>query len=151
GLAAMQEDVKRVAGALRFRRPAAYMKESRRLARGPTPRCSAVRSEEADMAEAPAYRTIESGPADSNQAPSAGYGPGAGRPVRKAATRITTVAVTSVLLLVGANLVSRLDWASQAQIRSKPAGFADVVEKVKPAVVSVRVKIDAGKRTKESS
>jgi serine protease Do len=121
------------------------------LARGPTPRGSAVRSEEADMAEAPAHRTTESGPADSNQAPPpAGYARG-GRPVRQAVVRIGTVAVTSVVLLVGANLVSRPDWASQAQIRSKPAGFADVVEKVKPAVVSVRVKIDAGKRTKESS
>ncbi len=32
----------------------------------------------------------------------------------------------------------------QAQTVPKPAGFADVVEKVKPAVISVRVKVDNG-------
>jgi serine protease Do len=67
--------------------------------------------------------------------------------------RAGTVVVTAVALLVGANLASRPDWSLQAQtqIRNKPAGFAEVVEKVKPAVVSVRVKIDAGRRGKESA
>jgi serine protease Do len=32
----------------------------------------------------------------------------------------------------------------QAQTVARPAGFADVVEKVKPAVISVRVKVDRG-------
>jgi serine protease Do len=34
--------------------------------------------------------------------------------------------------------------ASAAEIAGRPAGFADLVEKVKPAVISVRVKTDAG-------
>jgi serine protease Do len=32
----------------------------------------------------------------------------------------------------------------QAQTVARPVGFADIVEKVKPAVISVRVKVDAG-------
>src|SRR5467141_416251 len=32
----------------------------------------------------------------------------------------------------------------QAQTVARPVGFADVVEKVKPAVISVRVKMNAG-------
>jgi len=36
---------------------------------------------------------------------------------------------------------------ARAQNVQRPVGFADVVEKVKPAVVSVRVKVDAGART----
>ncbi len=35
---------------------------------------------------------------------------------------------------------------AQSQNVQRPVGFADVVEKVKPAVVSVRVKVDAGAR-----
>src|SRR5436305_9875168 len=37
--------------------------------------------------------------------------------------------------------------AAQAQGLQRPVGFADIVEKVKPAVVSVRVKVDGGPRT----
>jgi len=37
--------------------------------------------------------------------------------------------------------------AAQAQSLQRPVGFADIVEKVKPAVVSVRVKLDGGPRT----
>jgi serine protease Do len=124
------------------------MNHDDRRALRPTVRGSAVRSEEADMAEAPAHTTTESNhasPADARIDE---------RPVRRAglvASRIGTVAVTSLALLAGANLVSQPDWSSQAQIRTKPIGFAEVVDKVKPAVVSVRVKIDAGKRSKESS
>ncbi len=103
------------------------------------------------MAEAPAHRTTESGLTGSNRTPPAGNAMSDGRQARQGVVRIGTIAITSVALLVGANLVSRPDWTSQAQIRTKPAGFADVVEKVKPAVVSVRVKIDAGKRNKESA
>src|ERR1700704_5497799 len=36
--------------------------------------------------------------------------------------------------------------AAQAQNLQRPVGFADIVEKVKPAVVSVRVKVDGGPR-----
>jgi serine protease Do len=66
-------------------------------------------------------------------------------------SRAGTVAIMALTLLLGANIISRPDWTSQAQIRTKPVGFADVVDKVKPAVVSVRVKIDTGKRNKELS
>ena len=34
--------------------------------------------------------------------------------------------------------------AAYAQTVQRPVGFADIVEKVKPAVISVRVKVDAG-------
>jgi serine protease Do len=34
--------------------------------------------------------------------------------------------------------------ANAAEIAQRPAGFADLVEKVKPAVISVRVKVKAG-------
>ncbi len=101
------------------------------------------------MAEAPAHMTT----ARNHERP-AEYASIDERPVRRAGVvmpRIGTVAVTSLVLLIGANLVSRPDWSSQAQIKTKPIGFAEVVDKVKPAVVSVRVKIDAGKRSKESS
>ena len=37
--------------------------------------------------------------------------------------------------------------SAQAQGLQRPVGFADIVEKVKPAVVSVRVKVDGGPRT----
>src|SRR5882757_3044393 len=40
-----------------------------------------------------------------------------------------------------------LGTAAQAQSLQRPVGFADIVEKVKPAVVSVRVKVDGGPRT----
>ena len=43
--------------------------------------------------------------------------------------------------------VSAFGNAAVAQTMQKPAGFADVVEKVKPAVISVRVKLDQGPQT----
>jgi serine protease Do len=43
--------------------------------------------------------------------------------------------------------VSAFGSAAVAQTMQKPAGFADVVEKVKPAVISVRVKLDQGPQT----
>jgi len=36
---------------------------------------------------------------------------------------------------------------AHAQSAQRPVGFADIVEKVKPAVISVRVKMDGGART----
>jgi serine protease Do len=92
---------------------------------------------EADMAEAPAR--ILTGIDDRR--------PGA----KRAASWAGTVAIAVASLLAGANIASRPDWVSHAQVRSRPIGFADVVDKVKPAVISVRVKIDAGKRSKETS
>jgi serine protease Do len=89
------------------------------------------------MAEAPARISTES----DDRRPAA----------KRVVSRAGTVAVAVAALLVGANLASRPDWVSQAQVRARPVGFADVVDKVKPAVISVRVKIDAGKRGKETS
>src|SRR5262249_20824216 len=37
--------------------------------------------------------------------------------------------------------------AARADTGQRPVGFADIVEKVKPAVISVRVKVDGGSRT----
>src|SRR5713101_5682859 len=95
---------------------------------------------EADMAEAPARISTEDIGND-DRPPAA----------RRAASRAGTVAVVVVALFAGANLASRPDWVSQAQIRARPVGFADVVDRVKPAVISVRVKYDAGKSGKETS
>jgi serine protease Do len=92
---------------------------------------------EADMAEAPAR--ISTGIDDRR--------PGA----KRTASWAGTAAIAVASLLAGANIASRPDWVSHAQVRSRPVGFADVVDKVKPAVISVRVKIDAGKRSKETS
>ena len=39
---------------------------------------------------------------------------------------------------------SSLANVAYAQTVQRPVGFADIVEKVKPAVISVRVKVDAG-------
>ncbi len=96
--------------------------------------------------------------------------PGAALGAGRVASRVGTVAVAVAALLAGANLISKRDWVSQAQISlapasfaqisqaltpaqtgGRPASFADVVDKVKPAVVSVRVKIDTGRRSKETA
>src|SRR6266581_1215242 len=56
------------------------------------------------------------------------------------------------VLLGGAGLLpqsagSALSSIAYAQNLQRPVGFADIVEKVKPAVISVRVKVDAGAKT----
>lgn len=72
-----------------------------------------------------------------------------GRPrISAVLPRFTAVTMMALIFLVGANLTSRPEW-SLAQNRNKPPGFADVVEMVRPAVVSVRVKIDAGRPTRQ--
>jgi serine protease Do len=43
--------------------------------------------------------------------------------------------------------VSFLASPAYAQTTQRPVGFADIVEKVKPSVISVRVKVDGGART----
>jgi serine protease Do len=81
-------------------------------------------------------------------------------PVRKlrapSPRRVALLAGVAVLgasvLFAGAgfNLNSSLGTlapAAHAQSLQRPVGFADIVEKVKPAVVSVRVKMDGGPRT----
>src|SRR5713101_1923787 len=95
---------------------------------------------EADMAEAPARISTEDIGNDDRP-------PAAAR----RASRAGTVAVVVAALFAGANLASRPDFVSQAQIRARPVGFAEVVDRVKPAVISVRVKYDAGKSGKETS
>ena len=59
------------------------------------------------------------------------------------------VAGLGVAVLGGADLVTKatgpaLSTIAYAQGVQRPMGFADIVEKVKPAVISVRVKVDAG-------
>src|SRR6202023_757227 len=59
------------------------------------------------------------------------------------------VAGLSASLVAGANLMpsrtgSTLTGIAYAQTAQRPVGFADIVEKVKPAVISVRVKMNAG-------
>src|SRR3974390_1948142 len=59
------------------------------------------------------------------------------------------VAGLSAVVLLGANLApstirSGLPSIAYAQNMQRPVGFADIVEKVKPAVISVRVKVGAG-------
>ena len=89
------------------------------------------------MAEAPARISTENAGHDDT------------RPTAKgAASRWGAVAVIAAALFAGANLASRPDFVSQAQVRTRPVGFADVVDRVKPAVISVRVKFDAGKSGK---
>src|SRR5260370_8457214 len=89
---------------------------------------------EADMAEAPARISTEKSENDARP-PAA----------RRAASPAGAVAVAVAALFAGANLASRPDSVSQAQIRARPVGFAEVVDGVKPAVLSVRVKFDPGK------
>jgi serine protease Do len=57
--------------------------------------------------------------------------------------------LSTSVLLGGATLVpnasqSTVSGMAYAQSIQRPAGFADIVEKVKPAVISVRVKVDPG-------
>src|SRR5262245_35154959 len=41
--------------------------------------------------------------------------------------------------------------SQQAQTAQRPVGFADIVERVKPAVISVRVRVDAPRVSMQSS
>ena len=75
-------------------------------------------------------------------------------PARKTARRLVLLASTAglgIAVMLGApatipNLPT-LSTAALAQSAQRPAGFADIVEKVKPAVISVRVKLDEGPQT----
>ena len=73
--------------------------------------------------------------------------------VRRAALLATTIAGLSAAALVIPNLAPKADLfgaAAQAQnltdkvqqLSQRPVGFADIVEKVKPSVISVRVKVE---------
>ena len=70
-----------------------------------------------------------------------------GAPRRTGTIALLVAAASATGILCCTDMVSR----AAAQTINRTIGFADVVEKVKPAVFSVRVKIDAGKRTKETS
>ena len=71
---------------------------------------------------------------------------------RRIALMATTVAGLGALALAGQPLLTPADSLpglsapahAQSVNAARPVGFADIVEKVKPAVVSVRVKVEAG-------
>src|SRR6266516_361785 len=72
------------------------------------------------------------------------------------ARRIVLLASAAMLgagvLISGAQFVPARDAAflaspAYAQNAQRPVGFADIVEKVKPSVISVRVKVDGGPKT----
>ncbi len=62
------------------------------------------------------------------------------------ATTIFSLGAAAIIVAPGAMPQSALaqNVTQQAQTVARPAGFADIVEKVKPAVISVRVKMSAG-------
>jgi serine protease Do len=64
-------------------------------------------------------------------------------------TLLATVAALSVGVLLNGPIGPKSTFSpfvseAYAQSASRPVGFADIVEKVKPAVISVRVKVDSG-------
>ncbi len=70
-------------------------------------------------------------------------------PKRRLALLAGVAALSGSLLLGGANFLPQMTvpgmaTPAYAQNVQRPVGFADIVEKVKPAVISVRVKVDAG-------
>ena len=75
------------------------------------------------------------------------------------ARRLVLLASAAVIgvgvLFSGAEFVTKPQSAflaspAYAQTAQRPVGFADIVEKVKPSVISVRVKVDGGPRTQMS-
>jgi serine protease Do len=70
------------------------------------------------------------------------------------ATTIAGLATAGVFVAPNVTLNAPTAWAQnlsqQAQQVTTPAGFADIVEKVKPAVISVRIKADAGPQLSSS-
>ncbi len=87
--------------------------------------------------------------------------PNATKKVRALSTRRIVLLTTTIASLGAAALVAapslnlRLEYpaalaqnlSEQARKLQAPVGFADIVEKVKPAVISVRVKVDGGSET----
>jgi serine protease Do len=69
------------------------------------------------------------------------------------ATTMAGLGVAALVIAPGLNLQSGYSGAlaqnltEQAKKVAAPVGFADIVEKVKPAVISVRVKLDGGSQT----
>jgi serine protease Do len=69
---------------------------------------------------------------------------------RRIALMVGVVGFGSTLLLAGSGFLPRtnlpLTNPAYAQSAQRPVGFADIVEQVKPAVMAVRVRMDAGAR-----
>ena len=68
------------------------------------------------------------------------------------ATTIAGVGAAALVVAPGLNLKGypaalAQNLTEQAKKVAAPVGFADIVEKVKPAVISVRVKLDGGSQT----
>jgi serine protease Do len=71
-------------------------------------------------------------------------------PGRRLALLASAVGLGAALVLVGPGfdpVVASLATPAYAQTAQRPAGFADIVAKVKPAVISVRVKMDVGQQS----
>jgi serine protease Do len=86
----------------------------------------------------------------------------ASKPRGLSARRLALLATTIASLTAGAYFVApgitlnaphalAQNLSQEAQQVARPVGFADIVEKVKPAVISVRVKMNAGPQTSSSS
>src|SRR6266571_4582607 len=72
------------------------------------------------------------------------------RSARRLVLLASTAGLAIAVLLGGHGNIPNLptlSTAALAQNVQRPAGFADIVEKVKPAVISVRVKLDEGPQT----
>src|SRR3954454_15636465 len=72
-------------------------------------------------------------------------------PARRVALLASAAVLSAGVLFSGIQIVPRPDAAflaspAYAQTAQRPVGFADIVEKVKPSVISVRVKVDGGAR-----
>jgi len=69
-------------------------------------------------------------------------------PGRRLALLASAAGLSAALLVAGATFVTKpngsLNSVAYAQNIQRPMGFADIVEKVKPAVISVRVKVNSG-------
>src|SRR3954454_7928732 len=70
-------------------------------------------------------------------------------PARRVALLASAAVLSAGVLFSGIQIVPRPDAAflaspAYAQTAQRPVGFADIVEKVKPSVISVRVKVDGG-------
>src|SRR5471032_1386873 len=69
------------------------------------------------------------------------------------ATTVAALGAAALVVAPGLNLQGGYPAAlaqnltEQAHKVAAPTGFADIVEKVKPAVISVRVKVDGGSQT----
>ncbi len=72
---------------------------------------------------------------------------------RRLALLASAAGVSAVLAFGSANVppFSSLATPARAQTAQRPVGFADIVEKVKPSVISVRVKMSAGPQNSDFS